>query len=961
MDSSQLLPYGGALLALFVVLWLLDKFTGGIVEELGKRTLDGVLRGRRQPALGRRALGQYARLVRHTFGTHTMGFRAGDAPVTVEEVYVPLQYESGGLRLDIERLVRSRERVVILGEPGAGKSMLLKHLMLGWADDPRRDRRVPVLVDLHRYGKATLRDLLAETLGHGRGPIGAGRLHDALADGRLRLYFDGLDEVARDHLPAVLTELRELANRYDRCPMTVTCRESVYKGALAAEFGAPVVVADLDDASLRVLTRHLVKDDERAGRLTAALAATRAVLELARSPMLLTMISYLYLEGVFGEQAEKLPRSRADFYELAIRYLLGRDTARGLETMTRFAPDLKLVVLRRLALLLMNQEDGRTVGHRELVAMIRAEAPDLPRDAEADRLIDEVVDRGRLLIRLWQSGGRGYVFRHLTLQEYLAAVELAGRGEELLDHYRRSPAVWQEVVRLWCSIVPRDCTWLLRELYADPRSRVLVLRCLAEAEHVEAAFADDVVVDFVGPVTCGIELPGPALRALGALAAVDSVRGNRVLAQLVGSAQADHPAVYHVLAASGRREALDRLLEAAGTSVHARGALRAMGDLAVPELARVRRDWAVDELGRIGTPAAAEALTGLTDDPRAVWWLAALLNSEDVRTGLSFGEGRGETTWVSRPYRDEWPPRLRAIVESVVGRLSADDEARPGDLDLPPVFPPVALAVLAGDSLVGRGTEPLPVSEKEEQALHWFERAGMLPPGLRKRSASERIYRGLAAVTADQAGDDRLRRAALHLAGVVMAHRPMRPATLQCLSALDWTVLAAVTGRLGKPWGGRQRWGLLDEERPEPRFVRRLLMTGVTLAGLFTAGTGIFGAVNALTGQQAWGPVWPAIVTMIAMMATIAGMVTITSGLGAWIFFPGALVSSVCLIAYSAAMLTNWLAPYGPHTGRAVYAVVITALGLLAAYYFRVKRRWANPFRQVLAQCAPHCLPAASR
>ncbi|QYC42126.1 NACHT domain protein [Nonomuraea coxensis DSM 45129] len=959
MDTSQLLPYGGALLALFVVLWLLDKFTGGIVEELGKRALDHLLRGPRRPALGRRALGRYAKLVRHTFGTHTMGFRAGDAPVTVEEVYVPLHYESGGSRLDMERLVLSRDRVVVLGEPGAGKSMLLKHLMLGWADDPRRDRRVPILIDLHRYGRATLRDLLAETLGHGRGPIGADRLHHALTGGRLRLFFDGLDEVARDHQSTVLGELRELASRYERCPMVVTCRESVYKGALAAEFGAPVVVADLDDASLRVLLRHLVKDDVRAHCLIAALSDTRPVLELARSPMLLTMTSYLFLEGVFGEQAERLPRSRAGFYELAIRYLLGRDTARGLDAMTRFEPDVKLVVLRRLALSLMNQDDGRTVGHRDLVALIRTEAADLLQDAQAERLIDELVDRSRLLVRLWQGGGRSYVFRHLTLQEYLAAVELAGRGEELLGHYRRAPALWQEVVRLWCSIVPRDCTWLLRELYADPRSRVLVLRCLAEAEHVEPAFADDVIVDFVAPVSCGIELPGPALRALGALAAVGNTRGDQVLAQLMGSAQADYPAIYHVLAASGRREALDRLLEAADTSTHARGALRAMGDLAVPELKRVERAWAIDELGRIGTPAAAEALTELTDHIRAVWWLAALLNSEDVRTALSFGESPGGTSWISRPYRGDWPPRLCAIIESVVGQLRANDEAIPPDLDLPPVFPPVALAVLAHDDLIGSGNQPLPVSQQEEQALHWFERAGMLPPGLRKRSMSEQVYRGLAAITADHAGNARLHRAALHLAGFVVRNRPLRPATSQCLAALDWTVLAAVAGRLDRPWGGRQRWSLLGEERPEPRLLRRLLTTGVTLGALFTAGTGIYGAMRSLLGQGTWGPVWLAIVTVTAVVATVVGVITISSGFGAWVLFPGVLVSSACLIAYSGATLNDWLAPYGPHAGWTAYAVAGLALASLGAYYFRLKRRWANPFRQVLAQCSPHCLPAS--
>ncbi|NUR84982.1 MAG: hypothetical protein HOY71_12940, partial [Nonomuraea sp.] len=78
-------------------------------------------------------------------------------------------------------------------------------------------------------------------------------------------------------------------------------------------------------------------------------------------------------------------------------------------------------------------------------------------------------------------------------------------------------------------------------------------------------------------------------------------------------------------------------------------------------------------------------------------------------------------------------------------------------------------------------------------------------------------------------------------------------------------------------------------------------------------------------------------------------------------FFPGALVSSVCLAVYSGAMLSDWLAPYGPYTGWAVYAVAVAGLSLLTGRYYRLKRRWANPFRQVLAQCAPGCLPAASR
>jgi predicted NACHT family NTPase len=258
---------------------------------------------------------------------------------------------------------------------------------------------------LHQYGSNTLRELLAEKLSRGRRQFSVAQLDEALDDGRLRLYFDGLDEVAQDHLPAVLNELKELARRSGKCPIAVTCRESVYKGTLAAEFGAPFKVAELDDAALRQLLLHLIRNRMRCDLLIAALRANWQVLELARSPMLLTMISYLHMEGVFGERAEKLPKSRSEFYNQAVGYLLRRDEARGLGGMARHGPAVKLAVLRMVALLLMNRPGGRTINHRDLLAAIRAEADDFnlePR--EAAELIDEIVDRSRLLAGVLGGG-----------------------------------------------------------------------------------------------------------------------------------------------------------------------------------------------------------------------------------------------------------------------------------------------------------------------------------------------------------------------------------------------------------------------------------------------------------------------------------------------------------------------------------------------------------------------------
>ncbi|MFI6484702.1 NACHT domain-containing protein [Nonomuraea sp. NPDC050663] len=964
MDSSQLLPYGGALLGLFLLLWVLDKFTGGIVEELGKRSLDRLVRRPRQGGLfGRRALRSYAAAVRHAFGTHTMGFRKDDAPVTVEEVYVPVRYESEGRGAELEQLLATRTRTIVVGEPGAGKSMLLKHLMLGWAREPRRDRRVPVLADLHQFGDLTLLDLLTRSLSGGRHPVTAEQVREALGGGRLRVYFDGLDEVGRDHQPALLAELRELARDHPDCPMVVTCRESVYQGELAAEFGAPVKVVELDDAALRVLLRHLVGAGERADRLRGALHANHAVLELARSPMLLTMISYLFLEGVFGERAERLPRSRSEFYELAVSYLLRRDAARGLGGATRFDAPVKLAVLRRLALHLMSSGDGRTIGHRDLLALVRAEAGDFNLDpGQAGALVDEIVDRSRLLIRLASDEGV-YAFRHLSLQEYLAAVELSKGGQELARRYRAAPAAWHEVVRIWCAVTSDDCTWLLRDLYADAGSHVLVLRCLAEATRVESAFADVAIDAFLVEVRLRAPLPDPAVKALGALAAIDTPRGNRAFTELL-SLTSDDPGnqtAYLALAASGRPGALSAIVAAAQDSAAAREALSSMGDLAVPELRRVGTDWAIDELGWIGTPAAAEALARLVTESRSVraaWWLAARLNRDDVRAGFNAHRDPAPTSALSEPYRDDWSPRLRAVFEEVVQALggAAAPGARPEGL--PPIFPPVALAVVALDRSPGIGTvSQAPLTDQTKRAALMVLSQVRTKPPLSGRDEMQMALVALAEVTERHGEDQDVADAVQRLSTQLVLRMTMLPATRTVLRSVEWPTQAAILGRFPKGWGLDQ-WRLLADERPEPKALRWAYLASVVVLSLVIAGMGGYGLLSAMIGSRPLGPAFLPALTLVGTLVFIVGVFAVKTNLGFVLFLIGALGGAVGWFWFAVLTMTGSL---GYNAGGGLMAVLTVLPFVLRSIYAHRRRRWANPFREVLAQCAPRLLPRGSR
>ncbi|HEU0089541.1 MAG TPA: NACHT domain-containing protein [Pseudonocardiaceae bacterium] len=235
---DELLPYGfGFLLILAVLLWVARGFFGEWVKKAGERSFSRFFAGKGR--VGNHRLMGYRKAVESVYGQHALGFFSTES-IDIRTVYVPLQYEGGERREDVYARIRAEPRSVVVGPAGAGKSLLLKNSMLIWAAErPGRRPPVPVLVDLHRCntGEHSLVDLVVGELHRGRlhrrKEAVASFVQNALGEGRLRLLFDGLDEVGRDNHDQVVRELRDLAKAYPDCQMVVTCRSAVYHGQLA--------------------------------------------------------------------------------------------------------------------------------------------------------------------------------------------------------------------------------------------------------------------------------------------------------------------------------------------------------------------------------------------------------------------------------------------------------------------------------------------------------------------------------------------------------------------------------------------------------------------------------------------------------------------------------------------------------------------------------------------------------
>lgn len=632
-------------------------------------------------------------------------FRPG-AALDVRDIYVPLRLAEARGRLhqtaDAFGALAAHRRLVVLGAPGGGKSTLLKHIALAGAE--RRlpgalAQSIPVLLELHRLAesKATLEAEIVNELARTGFPHARTFVEQNLEKRSFLLLLDGLDELPPQQRGQVAQDIKDLTARHEEVQIVVTCRAAVYRGELDEVADQKLELVDFNDQQIQRYLRTWVRTQQlppgkSVEELTNTLANRPQIKKLAGNPLLLTILAYLYTD----HPEIVLPHSRSQFYKTATDLLLEQWHYQH----NRFTLPQKRAILEHLALFNQagtdpNDPDRRTMDFRAVIKEVQGLCPSLNlKPEDTDRLLQEIVERSGLLFAL--DGGQRYGFAHLTLQEYFTAARLQQEPLRVIEHYEADRDGWRETLRLWCGLAS-DSTEVIRRV--RELDSVMSFECLADTQKVSSELAGEIVAELKGRLGAGGAEGERIQAAFGTVAADPCPRGTDLFTFLVarlGDA-ALRPMAASALAQTGLMRAAEVLGEQAREDDPGiRGALVAMGDLAVPVLARflaAGQPWALDDLRTIGTPRAAEALAPLlwhearTVACQVAFVLGEMLQDAHVEDTLRAvvlapkhrAASRDRLDWYWKPFGDHDESALPILAGRIAFLI---DEAT--DAELPP-------------------------------------------------------------------------------------------------------------------------------------------------------------------------------------------------------------------------------------------------------------------------------------
>ena len=229
-------------------------------------------------------------------------------------------------------IARAESRLMVLGEPGSGKSTFLKMLGLEAFKDERgqlQRHQVPVFIELKTFRdiEINIKAAIAKEFEMCGFPNALALAQATLQAGKLLILLDGLDEVPSRNTTEVIEHIESFATQYSQNSFVTSCRTAAYRTMSFINF-VDTTVASFNDLQIQQFIHQWFSSDvdraaDTANRYWKLLnkPENAAAKELTQTPLLLTFFCLIY-----GSE-QTLPATRSILYSSALDIILKEWTA----------------------------------------------------------------------------------------------------------------------------------------------------------------------------------------------------------------------------------------------------------------------------------------------------------------------------------------------------------------------------------------------------------------------------------------------------------------------------------------------------------------------------------------------------------------------------------------------------------------------------------------------------------